>query len=188
MRGIGALIGMLCCLIFVSAAYAQDRTTVDTYQIQPSDVLEVSIYGEQDLVHKLVVRPDGMISFPLIGDIKAAGRSTEEIKKTIDEKIKPYIPEANSTVIVSELGSLKFYVIGKVNKPGVFNVNEEITVLQALSLAGGFNTFADENSIIVVRGHGENTQKIVFNYSEIKKGNNLKQNALLQRGDVVVVP
>jgi polysaccharide export outer membrane protein len=150
--------------------------------------LEISVYGESELTRKLVVRTDGKISFPLIGDIKAAGRSTTEIKAIIDKKVSAFIPEASSTVIVETPGSLKFYVVGEVANPGMFNVSTQVTVLQALSLAGGLKTFADENSIKIIRGHGKDTKNFRFDYSQVKNGKNLEQNILLERGDVVLVP
>ena len=185
-------LGLVMCFMIIALlpgfSFSEEAKNTATYIIHPTDVLEVSVYGEEDLIRKLVVRPDGNISFPLIGDIHVAGLTTQQVKEIIDKKINTFIPEATSTVIVDELGSLKFYVLGKVAKPGVFNVSSEITVLQALALAGGLSTFADEDGIIIVRGHGADTKKIPFDYSDVKKGNKLEQNILLEREDVVVVP
>ena len=169
-------------------ALSDDEGASEDYLIYPSDVLEISVYGENELTRKLVVRPDGKISFPLIGDIKVGGHSTSEVKAIIDKKTSAFIPEASSTVIVEQLGSLKYYVVGEVARPGMFNVPSHVTVLQALSLAGGLKTFADENSIKIIRGHGKDTKKIPFNYSQVRKGKHLEQNILLERGDVVLVP
>ncbi|MFH1674832.1 MAG: polysaccharide biosynthesis/export family protein [Pseudomonadota bacterium] len=169
-------------------ALAQEAEISEDYVIHPSDVLEISVYGEGELTRKLVVRPDGKVSFPLVGDIKVAGHSTTEVKTIIDKKVSAYIPEASCTVIIDQLGSLKYYVVGEVARPGMFNVPSELTVLQALAMAGGLKTFADEDSIIIIRGHGEDTTKILFDYSDVKKGKDLGQNILLERGDVVLVP
>ena len=168
--------------------WAKDERVSEDYVIYPSDVVEISIYGEDELIRKLVVRPDGKVSFPLIGDISVAGHSTSEVKANVDKKVSDYIPEASSTVIIDQLGSLKYYVVGEVVKPGMFNIPSSLTVLQALSLAGGLKTFADEDSIIIIRGYGKDTNKIPFNYSQVKKGKYLEQNILLNRGDVVLVP
>lgn len=177
------LIFIGCSLFLIeSKSYAQD------YLIAPADVIEISIWGEKDLIRQIVVRPDGKISFPLIGDLVVAGKTTTQVKKEVETKIHEYIPDAIASVIVVQLGSLQYYVVGKVNKPGVFNVSKPITVLQALALAGGLTTFADEKHIFIIRYYGEKTQKFSFNYKEIKKGKNLKQNILLKRGDVVLVP
>ncbi len=158
------------------------------YVIAPADVLEISIWGEQELTRQLVVRPDGKVSFPLIGDIAVAGKTTAELKNLVEDKIKAYIPEASATVIVSQLGSLQYYVIGKVAKPGMYNVSRPLSVLQALALAGGLTTFAKQNNISIIRHHGQKTMRILFNYEQVKKGENLEQNILLERGDVVLVP
>ncbi len=167
-----------CCRI----AYAGD------YTIAPADVLEISIWGEEELARQLVVRPDGKVSFPLIGDIEVAGKTTSEVKKLVEKKIRPYIPEASATVIVSQLGSLQYFVIGKVAKPGMFNVAKPLTVLQALAMAGGLTTFANEGNISIIRYYGKKTTRLPFNYKEVKQGKNLQQNILLERGDVVLVP
>jgi len=160
----------------------------EDYIIQPSDILEISVYGEQELIRELVVRPDGKVSFPLIGDVQAAGRTTRQVKEALDEKLAAYLSQANSTVIVMKLGSLTYFVLGQVAKPGVFNVSTPLTVLQALSLAGGLSTFAAEKSILIVRGYGDKAQKIPFDYAQVKRGRDLEQNILLERGDVVLVP
>ena len=178
----------LVALLGPGFAFSEEAQTSKDYIIQPSDVLEISIYGETELTRKLVVRPDGKISFPLIGDVKVAEHSTQEVKEIVDEKISAFIPEASSTIIVEELGSLKYYVVGEVATSGMFNVSCQVTVLQALSLAGGLKTFADENSIKIIRGHGKDTKKIRFDYNQVKKGEHLEQNILLERGDVVLVP
>ncbi len=158
------------------------------YVIAPADVLEISIWGEKDLSRQLVVRPDGKVSFPLIGDIQVAGKSTSEVKSLVEKKIRTYIPEASATVIVSQLGSLQYYVVGKVAKPGMYNVSRPLSVLQALALAGGLTTFADEDSIIIVRYKKDGVVKIPFDYTEVKNGKNLQQDIILKRGDVVLVP
>ena len=191
--GMKKLMLSLCSLLLLALfcpgfAHSQEAGTSEDYLIHPSDVLEISVYGEPELIRKLVVRPDGNISFPLIGDIEVAGYSTSEVKASIDKKISAFIPEASSTVIIEQLDSLRYYVIGEVNSPGMFNVNCEVSVLQALSHAGGLGTYADENSVKIIRGHGKDTRKIPFDYSQVRKGKHLEQNILLERGDVVLVP
>ncbi len=176
------LLSLFLSINLAGISYAED------YKIAPADVLEISIWGEEELARQLVVRPDGKVSFPLIGDIKVAGKTTSEVKKLVEEKIRPYIPEASATVIVSQLGSLQYFVIGKVAKPGMFNVARPLTVLQALAMAGGLTTFANESNISIVRYYGKKTMRIPFNYKEVKQGKNLQQNILLERGDVVLVP
>ena len=160
----------------------------EEYRIAPADKLEISVYGEPDLDRELVVRPDGRISYPLVGDLEVAGKTTEEVRAELEERIQEYVPEASASVVVSDLGSLQFYVLGKVAKPGMFNVSTPITVLQALALAGGLSTFAGERNISIVRNSGAKTERLPFNYHKVKKGKDLETNILLQRGDVVLVP
>lgn len=186
--GLGVLVLALAVLAGPWPAGAQDATSTADYLIAPGDTLEISVYGEPDLVRQLVVRPDGKVSFPLVGDIVVAGKSTTRIKEIVEQKVRAYIPSANATVIVSQLGSLQFYVIGRVNKPGMFNVSKPLSVLEALALAGGTTPFAKEDRILIIRGTGKNTTKIPFNLKDVKEGKHLEQNILLERQDVVVVP
>ena len=160
----------------------------EDYIIEPPDVVEISVWGEQELKRDLVVRPDGKVSFPLAGDIEIGGKTTSQVKELVEKKLQQYIPQANASVIVSKLESLQFYVIGKVNKPGMYNVAKNLNVLQALALAGGIATFAKESDIIIVRSSGQDTVQIPFNYDQVKGGRKLEQNIELQRGDVVLVP
>ncbi len=159
------------------------------YKIGPSDVLEITVYGEESLNRTgLVVRPDGKISFPLVGDIEVGGLTTEQAKESLEKELREYIPGAVAAVSVVQLGSLQYYVVGKVNKPGMYNVSKPLTVLQALAMAGGLTPFADESRIIIMRNHGSETARLPFNYKKIKRGQNVEENILLKRGDVVVVP
>ncbi|MDL1985560.1 MAG: polysaccharide export protein [Deltaproteobacteria bacterium] len=190
MKKVRFFIGLLFLVVSFGTglAFPQEGETSEDYLVHPADVLEISIYDEKELTRKLIVRPDGKISFPLIGDIRVAGHSPTEVKAIIDKKVSAFIPEASSAVIVDQLGSLEYYVVGQVARPGMFNVASSLTVLQALSLAGGLKTYADQDSIIIIRGHGKDAKKIPFDYSRVKKGKHLEQNILLERGDVVLVP
>jgi len=159
------------------------------YRIAPGDVLEITVYGEEGLQsQELVVRPDGKVSFPLIGDVNAGGLTTSQVKETVEQRVREYIPEAIASVGVRQLGSLQFYVVGRVAKPGMFNVSQPITVLQALALAGGLTPFAHEKTIRIVRNQDGQVMNMLFNYRQVKEGKNLDQNIMLKRGDTVVVP
>jgi polysaccharide export outer membrane protein len=174
-------------VIVVGLVWIADSSAED-YTIAPADTLEISVYGETELIRELVVRPDGKVSFPLIGDLDVADKTTSQVKAAVEQKIRRYVPEANAAVIVKQLGSLQYYVVGKVAKPGMFNVSRPLTVLQALAMAGGTITFAKESEISIVRNYGPETVRILFNYDDVKKGKHLEQNILLRRGDVVLVP
>jgi polysaccharide export outer membrane protein len=158
------------------------------YVIGPGDVVEISVWKDESLSRELVVPPDGVISFPLIGDIKTEFMTVGALRKKVSKLLAVYIPDATVTVILKELNSLRAYVIGKVNKPGQYAISLDTTVMQILSIAGGLNPFASEDRIHILRRRKNITIKIPFNYSQVLKGNNLEQNIVLQRGDVVVVP
>ena len=158
------------------------------YQLGPEDVLDISVWKEEGLKKEVLVRPDGGISFPLIGEIQAVGKTTGQLQKEIAQRLEKYIPDPVVSVAVLKIVGNKIYVIGKVNKPGEFAAGRYIDVLQALSMAGGLTPFAAENKIRIMRK--ENGQDIVipFQYSKVQKGENLEQNITLKNGDVVVVP
>src|SRR5215470_6392908 len=157
------------------------------YIIQPNDVLQVYVYKEEKLSAKVTVRPDGRISFPLIQDMQAEGLNPGQLKERIESALKEYIDAPNVTVIVDAIQSYKIYVTGKVGKPGMIVNEKPINVLQALSVAGGFQEFARPAEIVIIRNSGEESALYKFNYPEVIKGNNFSQNMSLKSGDVVVV-
>jgi len=159
-----------------------------TFTLGPGDIIEISVWKDQDLTRQVIVQPDGYINFPLIGQVKAAGRTIPEVRKEVEKGLSDYMSMPNVTVTPVKIESYKVYVIGKVNKPGMFVVLPRVTVLQALSMAGGTNPFADLGDIVIIR-HGPNGEtKIDFDYDDIAAGKNLDQNIELQSGDVVLVP
>jgi polysaccharide export outer membrane protein len=158
------------------------------YAIGPGDIVEISVWKDESLSRTIVVPPDGIISFPLIGDIQTQYMTVDNLRKKVSQLLAAYVPDATVTVILKELNSLKAYVIGKVNKPGQYAISLDTTVMQILSIAGGLTPYASENTIHILRRKKNITIKIPFNYSQVLKGNNLEQNIVLQRGDVVVVP
>lgn len=158
------------------------------YRIGPEDVLGISVWKEEGLDRDVLVRPDGGISFPLAGDIIAGGKTARELQTDIANRLRKFIPDALVTVSVKKVSGLRVYVLGKVKSPGQFVVGRYIDVVQALTLAGGLTPYASENGIRVIRRSGSKEIVYPFRYSDIKSGRNLKQNILLQSGDVVVVP
>ncbi len=165
---------------------AKEKDTA--YLIGPEDILEISVWKDIDLTKQVVVRPDGRISFPLIGEVMAGGRAVKDLEKALKKKISEYIPDAMVTVMVIQVNSIKIYVIGKVARPGEYKVGRAINVMQALSLAGGLNAFADADSILILRNENGSQIKIPFNYKKVKKGRELEQNIMLKTGDVIVAP
>jgi len=158
------------------------------YGLQPGDVIRVSVWREPELDQVVLVRPDGGISFPLVGEVYVAGRSLEEVGYEISERLALYIPEPAVSVSLQQSEGNRIYVTGRVANPGVFLVNRPITVMQAISLAGGLTPFADKDKIIVLRQDGETQRSIPFNYKDVQKGRALGQNIVLQAGDTLVVP
>lgn len=177
-------------LSITSTAWSQQSTfsNENAYKIYVGDVLEVSVWKEPDLQKTVLVRPDGKLSLPLIGEIDAAGRNVSDVRESIVEGLRKYIPEPVVTVSVTEILGYKVYVLGQVNKPGMYTVMPTIDIMQALSLAEGTTAFASLNDIVVLRQIGGARQAIPFRYSDVARGRNLDQNIELVTGDVVVVP
>lgn len=168
-----------------AAAAAPDQAQ---YLIQPGDVLDISVWNEENLAKQVLVRPDGGISFPLAGDLKASGLSIAALQEVISAKLEKFIPDPLVTVATNALNGNKIYVIGKVTSSGGFVATGDIDVVQALSLAGGMTPYAATNKILVLRRVNGKLISIPFRYGDIEKGKNLQQNIVLQSGDVVLVP
>lgn len=181
-------------LVLPPLVYAQEgaikATGDDTqdYLIGPDDVLDIAVWKEETLQRKVVVRPDGKISFPLIGEVAAASRSPEELQKEIAARLKKYIPDPVVTVILDKVAAYKIYVIGEVKNSGQYQVGHYLDVVQALALAGGLTPYAVENKIKILRRENGVETAIPFEYGKVESGNDLKHNIILKRGDVVIVP
>jgi polysaccharide export outer membrane protein len=159
------------------------------YRLGPEDVVEVAVWKEEGLKKELLVRPDGAISFPLVGEVRAADRTASEIQRDIEARLRKYLSDPVVSVTVLKVAAQRIYVIGRVNKPGEFVSGRYIDVLQALSMAGGLTPFASANDIRIMRRKGAgNEQVIPFRYDDVVKGKRLDQNIILKPGDVVVVP
>jgi len=177
-------LALLLLVVANAVALAEDSN----YHIGPGDALEISVWGDESLGRQVIVLPDGVISFPLIGDIDVTNLTVTDLRKVVTEKISEYVPDAAVTVMVLETNSLRAYVIGKVNRPGEFPITMETSVMQILSMAGGLTPFASRNKILILRHNSSETVSIPFNYWQVVRAENIEQNIVLQRGDVVVVP
>jgi len=158
------------------------------YVIGPEDALEISVWRDETLKAAALVRPDGGISFPLAGDIIVAGKTATQVREELVTRLSKYIPEPVVTVSVVRVSSYRIYVLGRVNKPGDFQVGRNIDVLQALSIAGGMTPFASEDGIQIIRKVDGKPHSIPFEYSRVRKGGDLSQNITLKSGDVLLVP
>lgn len=188
---IGRLFRCILCVVltfgfFAGVALASSKK--DVYHIGAGDVLAISVWKDETLTRQVVVLPDGTISFPLIGQVDAAGRRLEELKQEISQRLAKFVPDPILSMEVVRVNSLQVYVIGKVNRPGRFDLTENINVLQALALGGGLNPYARSSKVKIFRETSEGTKVIEFDYDAVSKGRLLEQNIVLNRGDVIVVP
>ena len=160
-----------------------------TFVIGNDDVLAINVWKEPDISRSIPVRSDGKISLPLVGEVQAAGITPLKLEQDIAARLKNYIAEPEVTVIVQQVNSQKFNILGQVNRPGSYPLATSPTVLDAIAIAGGFRDFAKQRAIYVLRQNPDGTQsRMPFNYKEIVKGHNPEQNVKLQPRDTIVVP
>jgi polysaccharide export outer membrane protein len=163
--------------------------TADDYVIGADDVLTINVWKEADLCRTVPVRPDGKITLPLIGDIAASGKTPRKLQQEIQEGLAAFVAVPEVTVIVQEVKSRKFNIVGEVTKPGSYPLTESTTVLDAIAQAGGLGEFAKSNSIYVLRIRQDGSSaKLPFEYKQVLKGNKVSQNIQLQAHDIIVVP
>ncbi len=173
--------------------YPVEYVSPNAFLLGPEDILVVTVWRNQDLSREVVIRPDGMISMPLIGDVKAAGLSSDILAKRIAERLTEFMSSPTVSVQVKEVNSYFIYVMGEVAKPGKYPLKSYATVLQGVSLAGGFTPFASKNKMQVVRnvddGNGEKRElRIPVGFSDLTSGTGPVGNFILKSGDVIVVP
>jgi len=177
------------CLAADEQAAAETVGAQYTYIIGPGDILEITTWKEPDFSREQVlVRLDGMISFPLLDDIKAAGRTLMDVKTGIESKLKDYIEAPIVTVNLRLSNSKKFYILGEVMRTGEYPMVKKLTVLQAFALAGGFTEWASKKEIIVLRNEDGKEKIHRVNYKDIVKGDDLSQNIHIQPDDTIIVP
>ena len=168
---------------------AAPQTLPDDYVIGLEDILSVNVWREPELsVKEVVVRPDGKISMPLIGDMQASELTPMQLKDRITEKMKEYVAAPSVSIVVLRIGSRSVSIVGQVAKPGIYYLGAPMTVLELLSRAGGIGVEANKKKISIIRTEGGRTTSYLFNYKEVSKGINLKQNIELKNGDQVIVP
>ena len=171
-----------------SSLVKESAGTDQAYLLGPEDMLKIAVWKDEQLTQELVVRPDGMITFPLVGEVVASGRTAEDVGLEITKRLLKFLPSPNVTVTVLKVQSYRIYVLGQVHKPGEYQAGHRTDVLQALSLAGGLTPYASENDIKIIRRTGLEELVFPFRYGDAQKGKDLHQNILLQRGDLVMVP
>ncbi len=167
--------------------YAAERLT--GYRVGPSDRLKVEVWRHDELMQEVAVRPDGAISMPLIGDVPAAGRTTEQITADVSQRLTRFFQDKPTvTVSVTDVKSYRIYVVGEVTHGGEFSPTREINVMQALALSGGFTRYADFDHIVIIRKDERGERRIPFNVSALIEKGELHQNLTLQSGDTLYVP
>jgi polysaccharide biosynthesis/export protein len=171
-----------------SAAEPLAGNILPAYHLQPGDVIDVSVWKETDLQKEVLVRPDGGLTFPLAGEVDARGKSVEEVRAILTERLKRYIPTPVVTVALKAIGGNRIYVLGKVNHAGEFPFSNALDVMQAISLAGGTTPYAAINDIVILRRQNGRQESFSFRYSDVARGHSLPQNIQLESGDTVVVP
>jgi polysaccharide export outer membrane protein len=181
---------IVCYMTYPAISIAENGSSAKAsgYRIGTEDVLHVSVWGNSDLtLDNVIVRPDGKISMPLVMDIQAEGLTASELADGIKQRLHPYIKDPNVSVIVKEINSLKFSVIGNVSRPGIYPLRGDVSVLQGIAQAGGFTPFASLRKIKIVRKKDKKEEIRMVNYYEmIEEGG--EGNILLKPGDTIVVP
>jgi len=189
------------CLALSSTAVSEDKGQTpqkpeaasssvndETYVIGPEDVLNINVWKEPEVSASVPVRPDGKVSLPLLNDIQAAGLTPMQLRSQITEKLKQFLTEPQVTVTVTAVNSRRVYIIGEVSRPGAFPLVPNMTILQALTSAGGPSPYAKTTKIYMLRTENGTQSKLAFNYKDVIKGKNTNQNIVLKPGDTIVVP
>jgi polysaccharide export outer membrane protein len=158
------------------------------YVIGPDDVLGIVFWRDTDMTGDVTVRPDGMITLPLLQDVKAAGLTPDQLRQQIQQAAAKFIADPNVTVTVRTINSRNVFITGEVTRPGPFPVSGQMTVIQLIAVAGGLTEYADRKNITIMRNENGKPQTFKFNYSDVSKGKNVAQNIVLKPGDTVVVP
>jgi polysaccharide export outer membrane protein len=160
----------------------------DNYIIGQGDVLEIFVWRNPELSRQVMVRPDGKISLPLVQDLPAEGFTAMQLREEITKQLKQYVKTPTVTVIVSQINSYKITVLGRVAGPGVYPITTKTTIIEAISMAGGFTEWANRKKITLIREEGGKRRRYQINYKKIESGEDPTQNVTLRRNDTVIVP
>ncbi len=180
------VVSLLGCAGAQSYAWREEKTP--EFRIGDGDKLRISVWKHDDLSQDVVVRPDGHVSLPLVGEVRASGRSGPEIAHEIETRLAKFYSEPVPVmVLVTEVRSYRVYVLGEVTRPGELSPGQPITVLMGLAMSGGLTPFAQRDAIVIVRRDEAGERRIPFSYSAVVAGD-LQQNLVLQSGDTIVVP
>jgi polysaccharide export outer membrane protein len=186
------MLAAFCCLAGTAQAgggvKAPDLESQPGYRIGPEDVLQISVFGNEKLSRIVPVRPDGMISLPLLNDVRAAGLTPMELRESLTKKLVEFVPSPEIAVIVTEVKSFMISVIGQVMRPGRYDLRSSATVVDALAMAGGFKEFAGRSRVVVMRPDGDAARRLPFDYDKLFSNSSPQENFALRPGDIVMVP
>jgi polysaccharide export outer membrane protein len=168
--------------------FSQSTTAEERYYLNAGDQLSISVWNEEALQREVIVLPDGMISFPLAGELMAKGHTVTDLQNSITEKLSEYISDPVVSVSVTSVSGNRIHITGKVTSPGSIVMSQTLDFMQALSLAGGLSPYAKEDDIIILRRVNSKQKAIAVDYPALKYGKNLESNILLKSGDVIIIP
>ena len=172
----------------VADTQVPEKLKISEFVLGPGDEIEINVYRNPDLTSKYLIPPDGLISFPLIGEIKAAGIGVTELRKTITSGLSKFLVEPYVSIGVSTIRSQKLYVLGEVEKPGVFQIYSPVNIIEAVSMAGGLTVDAKENSVLLIRGGLDSPQLKTLNLKKTLEQGDLSGNITLVAGDIIYIP
>lgn len=181
-------LSLLLLLFCAHMKFAAAAEKPNIYHLREGDTVLVSVWREDSLQKQVIVLPDGSVTLPLAGRIEVAGLSTPEVEQLIAKKLKTYLPDPIVTVVIAGIGGNSAFVLGKVTHPGPLVISGPLTVLQAISMAGGFDKFADEGGIKVIRTKPDGQEILPVRYKDIISGKDMSTNIHLRAGDTIVVP
>jgi len=183
-----AIAGWLALGTLTASAESNAVTGGGGYRIGPEDTLLISVWRNEAISRSVPVRPDGMISLPLLNDVKAAGYTPAELRDVLAARLAEFMPSPEVSVIVTEVRSFKVSVLGEVAKPARYELKSATTVLDVLALAGGLTEFAARSRIVIMRPERDGVKRILFNYNKVVGGGGEQGNLQLEPGDIVLVP
>lgn len=184
------LAALLLPLVLLSGKSMGQETPFTEYRIGPSDILSITVWQQPELSRTVTVRPDGVITYPLLGDIQVASLTPVELRDLIAESLKDYVVILLSevTVSVDSINSYTVSVMGEVNSPGRFSFQSPVTVIDVLAEAGGFTAFAESSKVVILRKENGITQRIPFNYRRVERGRSTPDEMAVFPGDIIMVP
>jgi len=188
MRGLKLLLVLVVIATGWAAAPRAEGQEMPVYRLNPGDVVRISVWREEELLREARIQPDGTVSYPLVGSVDAAGKAPGAVADAISQQLEEFIPDAVVTVELLEAQGYRVYVIGEVDRPGEYQLSQPITVMQALSIAGGLTPFAGTSGIRILRTMTEQQMSIAFDYGAVADDGEMEKNIFLEAGDTVIVP